>query len=232
MKKYYVVGSISDNEIVRANHSPKNAICEIDESLVGKSYKIEDIIEETEVDKVVLDGEGNPVMIQALDGEGNPMMHQPLDIYGNPDGDPQPVMIPQVELDGEGNPVKEIIQEVIGKQAVLDQAAEDIRIAQEAADIATEALAQAKRNAGASRRALRDKVEDEILAINAVALNSTAEVEAYLNDPVIESLNKLIQGLSFGTALEKLQSSDLSAYYTAEQKQTLEDLLSDGIANL
>lgn len=230
--KYYVVNEHGTDEVVKSSQVPKNMICEISASLSDKAFLVQDKTMSHEVQKVVKDENGDPVMIQLLDENSDPVMHQPRDIDGNPIGDPEVVMVPQIEVDENGDPVMETIVTVIGKEAVIDQPAEDARVAQKAIDDAAKVVADAKRSAGSKRRALRDDVENEILAMNAAVLTTTQEVEDYLNDPVIEAISKLIQGLSFGTALAKLQASDVSAYYSAGQKQSLEDILSNGIANL
>lgn len=109
----------------------------------------------------------------------------------------------------------------IDGEIVLSENAEKLSEVQEAeAKIAAE-------KAGEARRKFKQDLEDKILLFNSSILNSTAEVEAYLNNSEIAALNKLISALSFGTALIKLNESDLSSYYSENQIQELKNMIAN-----
>ena len=113
---------------------------------------------------------------------------------------------------------------------VLDDAAQSQLEAQET-QAQADAVEEAKVQKYISRGVFASRVKAEIAKMNDEKGWSAAEVIAYLSDPVIQQIDGLITGISFGSALSLIQSSDLSSYYTPSEIAKIELLLSNYIAS-
>lgn len=222
MIKHYV--DINGVNLGPHGAAPRNSVCELDASLVGKAVKVVDITESMEVEKVAVDENGDPVMVQEVDENGDPRTYQPTDIEGNPVGDVEAVMINQIEVDENGDPVMETIVNVIGKEAVIDQPAEDIRIAAVAAQAVVDAE-EAKISQMQDRFGAVHRIKAKIALVNESKSMDAAQIAAFLSDPVIQNISMLLAEISLGTAKAVLEAADVSAYYTDEEKQSIVDAI-------
>lgn len=71
------------------------------------------------------------------------------------------------------------------------------------------------------------KVKAKIAVTNEEKSWNVSEVTTYLSDPVIQQIDSLISNVSFSSAVALMQSSDLSGYYTDEEKNAIAQMLID-----
>ena len=121
------------------------------------------------------------------------------------------------------------IVEVDGKkEAVLDEMGEANRLATVAAQELKKEQ-EAEIQSMKRRFEVAHRVKAKIALINKSKAMSSAEILAYLQDPTIQAISQLISEISFGTAIQLLESSDLSAYYTQEEVDEVKQMLVDHI---
>lgn len=76
-------------------------------------------------------------------------------------------------------------------------------------------------------------IKADIAVLNDTKAWNSTQIQTYLADPDVKQINSLISEISLSTAKTLLESTDLSAYYTTEEKQAIIDkigayLLSEG----
>jgi len=132
------------------------------------------------------------------------------------------------QLDGKAFKIIEELGEfgTVIKRAVLDEVAEQQRLEQVA-------LVEIQRQKDAELAQMQNrfnvahKVKAKIALINKSKGWTSSDILTYLADPTIQAISNLLSEISFGTALQLLNSSDLSAYYTQEEVEEVKQMIQD-----
>ena len=131
----------------------------------------------------------------------------------------QEVIVTPAVLDGEGNvvtpAVKEMQEVVVTPEQVIEHPAEYTVVIE---DISAQIIEKNKVAARAKRRAFGENLIDKISTINDSKSLTVEQVDAFMSDALITNLREHLWAGNIDTFISKLQSSDVSAFFSTEEK--------------
>lgn len=124
----------------------------------------------------------------------------------------------QIEAEGENidNSLEMMIEPTSFGDVKLYKFAAEYTI--EVVDVTAEVAAQKKVSDRAKKRAFGEALIDKISTINGSKNLSVEQVDAFMTNALISNLREHLWAGNIDTFISKLQSSDVSAFFTAEEK--------------
>lgn len=124
----------------------------------------------------------------------------------------------RIQIEGENidNSVEMIIEPIMGKDVKLYKFAAEYVI--ETTDVTAEVAAKKKLSDRAKKRAFGEAMIDKISTINDGKNLSVEQVDAFMGNSLISSLREHLWAGNIDTFISKLQSSDVSAFFTSQEK--------------
>lgn len=124
----------------------------------------------------------------------------------------------QIEVEGENidNSLEMMIEPTSFGDVKLYKFAAEYTI--EVVDVTAEVAAQKKVSDRAKKRAFGEALIDKISTINDSKNLSVEQVDAFMTNALISNLREHLWAGNIDTFISKLQSSDVSAFFTAEEK--------------
>jgi len=124
----------------------------------------------------------------------------------------------QIEAEGENidNSLEMMIEPTSFGDVKLYKFAAEYTI--EVVDVTAEVAAQKKVSDRAKKRAFGEALIDKISTINDSKNLSVEQVDAFMTNALISNLREHLWAGNIDTFISKLQSSDVSAFFTAEEK--------------
>lgn len=115
------------------------------------------------------------------------------------------------------NQAEKTTQQDLDNQAAIDKAAADAE--------------EAKVSKMMSRLDFGRRLRAEIAVLNVEKGWTTAQVQAYMSNRVVQSIDALLNAGALNSALDAITFNSLDAFYTAAEKQTFIDKINGYIAN-
>ena len=109
-----------------------------------------------------------------------------------------------------------MIEPIMGKDVKLYHFPSEYSV--EVVDVTAEVAAQKKVTDRAKKRAFGEALIDKISTINDSKNLSVEQVDAFMTNTLISNLREHLWAGNIDTFISKLQSSDVSAFFTAEEK--------------
>lgn len=125
----------------------------------------------------------------------------------------------QIEGEDINQSIEMIVEPVLGQEVKLYKFASEFthEIVDITAEVAQEtAIAQRK-----LKRAFGEQMIDKISTMNETKALTTAQIDAFMENALIISLREHLWAGNIPTFVEKLQSSDVSAFFTTQEKNAV-----------
>lgn len=125
----------------------------------------------------------------------------------------------QIEKENVDNSIEMMIEPIHGQDVKLYKFAAEYTV--ETSDITAEVAAKKKISDRAKKRAFGEALIDKISSINDSKNLSIEQVDAFMSNTLISSLREHLWAGNLDTFISKLQSSDVSAFFTTQEKSAV-----------